>query len=367
MNKLLHWATGAGKTKETLDIISSLNLLSPNILILVAERQHIDNWKAEMKKWNCILEDCCTIMCYASLKKMRNTNWDVLVLDECHHITSVKRRQCLTTISADNVIALSATPGDSEEVLQQLFGDFDISRKGLDNLIQQGRLPKPEIFVYNLTLDTISYDGRPSERTLYDAVNNRIKSQQISYARSNRDSDKFKMLQSGLERKRLLGSLKMPYVSYLLWKIWEKRYICFCPTIEIAHNLYTDNPTGGACINSKNDKKRNEENINRFNNGDIDHLFVVGMLTEGTNLKDIEAGVLVQLDKGERTMIQKLGRTLRAEHPKMYFFSFKDTIDEKLTENIVNNIDNEYIRTFDFRRDILKNRKENNYGRFYRT
>jgi superfamily II DNA or RNA helicase len=265
------------------------------------------------------------------------------------------------------VIALSATPGDSEEVLQQLFGDFDISRKGLDNLIQQGRLPKPEIFVYNLTLDTISYDGRPSERTLYDAVNNRIKSQQITYARSNRDSDKFKMLQSGLERKRLLGSLKMPYVSYLLWKIWEKRYICFCPTIEIARDLLANNPLGGACVNSKNSKKQNEETIARFNNGDIDHLFVVGMLTEGTNLNNIEAGVLIQLDKGERTMIQKLGRTLRAEHPKMYFFSFKDTIDEKLTENIVNNIDNEYIRPFDFRRDILKNRKENNYGRFYRT
>lgn len=367
MNRLIQWATGAGKTKEALDLISSFDIPIPQILILVAERQHIDNWKAEMKKWNFILADNTTIMCYASLKKVRNTKWDFLVLDECHHIISVKRQQCLRTIKADHVFALSATPGYSEEVLNNLFGEFEQSYKSLGGLIVEGRLPKPEIFIYGLTLDNLSYDGRPSERTLYDAVNNRIKQHQITFARNNKDAEKFKMYQAGLERKRLLGSMKMPYVSYLLEKIWDKRYICFCPTIDIAQELYTAHPLGSACIHSKASKKTNDQNIKDFNEGNLDHLFVVGMLTEGTNLTDIEAGVLIQLDKGERTMIQKLGRTLRAEHPKMYFFRFKDTVDDELTKNITNSIDSQYVREVDFPRTLLLNKKGNNYERLYRT
>lgn len=355
MNVMLKWATGAGKTKESFSLTERV-IRSPNysILIVVAETQHKQNWRDEMKKWNFNLKT--TIICYASLKKYRGTHHDVLILDECHHCSSPLRQDILRTIKADNVFALSATPGDSLPILQRLYGKFDVSTKGLNNLIKTGKLPKPEVFVYDLRLSEEHPNGcTVSEGERYRMVESMIKKYRGVFAHTHFQGDKFKMLQAGLERKRLLGELKVPFVSYLLSKIHDKRYICFCPTIEIARQLYALHPVGSACINSKESSKENEENLAAFNNGDKDHLFVVGMLTEGTNLVNIEAGVLMQLDRGERTMIQKFGRTLRSEHPKMYFFRFLDTVDDKLVRNIAWNIDSEYLTNVEFPRRLLNN------------
>lgn len=356
MNKLLNWATGAGKTKETLDLIGSLNLDNPNILVLVPERQNIQNWRNEIEKWSPSIDDSVTIKCYASLKKYADTNWDVLVLDECHHIATVRKRALLDTIKADNIMALSATPGESKKVLESLYGKFDVSKKPLNELIDQGRLPKPEVFVYDLDLDYVLRDGQEhSERVRYDAISNRISREQDRYRHTRLEADKYKMLQSGLQRKRMLGEFKIPYVSYLLNKIDDKRYICFCPTIDIARTLYTEHPVGSVCVDSKLPKEHNDRAVKDFNDGNYDHIFCVGMLTEGANLQDVDAGVLIQLDKGERTMIQKFGRTLRSEHPKMYFFRFLETIDDELVKNVAWNIDSKHITNFSFKRRILEN------------
>lgn len=354
MNIMLQWATGAGKTRESL-LKTEQAIRSPDysILIVVAERQHIQNWRDEMKKWNFRLE--ATIICYASLSKYRNQHFDVLILDECHHCSSILRQNILKTIRADNVFALSATPGESLDILQRIYGRFNVTKRGLNELIDCGKLPKPEVFVYDLRLDeTIPPEGGLSEKNRYTVIEGTIRKFRSKYGASSFIGDKYKMLQAGLERKRFLGEMKIPYVSYLLNKIDDRRYICFCPTIEIARELYTLHPVGSACINSKESTKENEENLAAFNNGDKDHLFVVGMLTEGTNLVDIEAGVLMQLDRGERTMIQKFGRTLRSEHPKMYFFRFLDTVDDKLVKNIAWNIDSKHITNVEFPHRLLE-------------
>ena len=351
MNIMLQWATGSGKTREALDKTSEV-IRSPSysILILVAERQHIQNWRDEMKKWGFRLR--AEILCYASMKKRRNTRHDVLILDECHHVQSDIRQGILKTIKADNVFALSATPGESLHILQGIYGMFNVSKKGLNSLIDNGRLPKPEVFVYDLRLSDDKVNGL-SERDKYNIANNKVTSLRRKYAMSNFNGDKFKMLRAGLDRKNLLGMLKVPYVEYLLGKIRDKRYICFCPTIEIAEYLCLHDQQG-VVITSKKTTKSNRMNLSRFNLGEVDHIYVVGMLTEGTNLANIEAGVLIQLDNGERTMIQKFGRTLRSEHPKMYFFRFLDTVDDKLVRNIAWNIDSKYLTNVEFPKSLLQ-------------
>ena len=356
MNKLLHWATGAGKTKAALDLIGSFSIPGPNILIFVPERQNISGWRDEIKKWSCVLDDCCTIKCYASINRLKNTKWDFLVLDECHHTATARKLDALKTIKADHVIALSATPGNSIDNLEKIYGKFDVSKKELNELIDSGRLPKPVVFVYDMYLNEERNMNEPSELTQYKAICNRIKNDMIKYSRTQREALRNKMLQLGLERKLMLGRFKVPYVSYLLGKIWDKRYIVFCPSIEIARELYSLHPYGSACVDSSSSMKENEENIKAFNNGDKDHLFVVGMLNEGTNLKDVEAGVLMQLDKTERTLIQKFGRTLRSENPRMYFFRFRNTVDDELVKNIAWNIDSKHITNWEFSRELLKKR-----------
>ena len=62
------------------------------------------------------------------------------------------------------------------------------------------------------------------------------------------------------------------------------------------------------------------------------------------NLKDIQVGVIVQLDGEERSFIQKFGRTLRAKSPVQYIIYFKDTRDEEYLKGALDNIDKKYIK-----------------------
>lgn len=68
--------------------------------------------------------------------------------------------------------------------------------------------------------------------------------------------------------------------------------------------------------------------IESFNDHKIDRLIAVNMIQEGQNLKDIEVGIIGQLDGQERAFVQKFGRTLRAKDPIQIILYFKNTRDE---------------------------------------
>ena len=87
--------------------------------------------------------------------------------------------------------------------------------------------------------------------------------------------------------------------------------------------------------------------IDSFNTKQIDSLFAVGMLQEGQNLTDIEAGIIVQLDGQERAFVQKFGRSLRADDPVQFIFYYKDTRDMDYLDNVLEGINNEYITEVD--------------------
>ena len=148
---------------------------------------------------------------------------------------------------------------------------------------------------------------------------------------------KNKWLQYGSKRKIFLGAEKTTVVSNLIKQLKDKRFICFCTNINQAELLGKDN-----AVHSK--KKNNLEIIQKFNDKEINNIFAVGMLQEGINLKDIEAGIIVQLDGEERAFIQKFGRTLRADSPEQYIIYFRATRDEEYLNNALENIDKKYIK-----------------------
>lgn len=68
------------------------------------------------------------------------------------------------------------------------------------------------------------------------------------------------------------------------------------------------------------------------------------MLQEGQNLKDIECGIIVQLDGKEGPFIQKFGRTLRSEHPVQYIICIKGTQDNVYLERVIKNLDPNHVK-----------------------
>lgn len=382
----LQWCTGLGKSRAAIEMANYLickklkeSPESFHILLIVAETSHKGNWMVEFEKWK-LKQSLVTIECYASLNKYRFTSWDLIVFDEAHHLGTDLKLDILFELQVKNVILLSATlPDQTMQAVSQRFGEFKTSKVSLKQAIEWGILPKPKVYLIPMVLDntysncTITEEwGKKEKRVLYKCgfnerwkyLNNKKKypdvtliisctqkqkydylSEQFVYwkrqfFKSRQDYVKNKWLQIGAKRKRFLGECKGESVRLLLYKLQNMRYICFCTSIEQAELL-----GGRNAIHSE--RKDSLDVIESFNRKRIDNLFAVGMLQEGQNLKDIQAGIIIQLDGQERTFIQKFGRSMRAEDPIQFIFYYKDTRDMDYLENVLEGIDKEYISEID--------------------
>lgn len=380
----LEFATGVGKSKVALEICSYFFKERFKILIVVAELAHFDNWKDEIIKWGFdnIINNI-TIVTYASLKKHINSKYDIIILDEAHHIGSDLRLDIINNIKFDKMLLLSATLDNNlKEYLKELF-KVDIASNiiSLQNAIDWNLLPTPKIILIPLKLDNtkekeeiieewgksklrIEKTCRYSERWEYlkhkktKYPNMRLKIKCTEQQKYNYISEKYeyfkrlyfknhsqmtmnKWLQLGLQRKKFMGELKTPIVKVFLKDIKDKRFICFCSSIEQADHLGKQN-----AIHSKKDNSL--QILDDFNNKNINNIFAVGMLQEGQNLVNIEAGIIIQLDGKERSFIQKFGRSLRAEDPVQYIFYYKNTKDVEYLEKVLEGINTQYIQYLNY-------------------
>lgn len=378
----LQWCTGLGKSRAAIEMANYLqNNKKDNIkvLLVVAEIAHKSNWEKELDKWNFKSNDL-TIVCYASLRKYKDSQWDLIIFDEAHHLGSDLRTELLFNIIAENIILLSATlPDHIMQTISMIFGKFEVSKVSLKQAIEWNILPQPKVYLIPLTLDSKYYDctiieewGKKEIRTTYkckfhqrwEYLRNKHKypnatleisctqqqkydylSEQFEYWKSQflktkQEFVKNKWLQIGSKRKRFLGESKTSDVEMLLRKLQNKRFICFCASVEQAILL-----GGKNAIHSKKVDSLNV--IDSFNLKKIDNLFAVGMLQEGQNLNDIKAGVIVQLDGQERAFIQKFGRSMRADDPVQFIFYYKNTRDVDYLKNILEDINEEYVVEID--------------------
>ena len=382
----LQWCTGLGKSKIAIRMANYLadkefeEYGKPlNVLLVVAEIAHKFNWKEEIDRWK-LKTDNVVMECYASLKKYRNSYWDLIIFDEAHHLGSDLRMDVLTELHAQNIILLSATlPDQVMQAVTEVFGEFVTSKVTLKEAIEWGILPQPKVYLIPLTLDStypnctiieewgkkekrVTYKCKFHERweylknkdkypnvTLeisctqqqkYDYLSDQFEYWRSQFFRTRQEFIKNKWLQVGSKRKRFLGESKTQAVRLLLYKIQNRRFICFCTSIEQAELL-----GGKNAIHSKKDNSL--DIIDDFNTKKIDNLFAVGMLQEGQNLPNIEAGVIVQLDGQERAFVQKFGRSLRATDPIQFIFYYKDTKDTEYLKNVLEGINEEYITEVD--------------------
>ena len=372
---ILQWATGCGKSKAAIDIVKDLD--THKVLLAVAEIAHRENWKQEFLKWGLPLDTGIVIETYASLKNHKGEKYDLIILDEAHHAGSDLRMEILEEIETEKVLALSATlPSDMWFKLGQLYGRRMSSFKvSLQEAIDWGILPEPKLYLIPMTLDNThlsqiiveEWGTKAKRRTVkcsiserwtymkdkatyphmrleiectelqkYIHLSDKIEFWKKQFFRTRNEGVKNKWLQFGSERKRYLGSLKDQKVQEVLDLIKDKRYICFCSSIEQAERLGGDNS-----IHSK--KKGSLNTIEDFNSKEIDNLFAIGVIQEGQNLVDIEVGVIIQLDGQERAFVQKSGRAMRADEPLLFILYYKDTRDEEYLQKALEDINPDYI------------------------
>lgn len=340
------WATGVGKSNVALRFLEANPWM--NCLILVPEENNIENWLNEFRKFNVSSENV-TIACYASLHKYLDTSWDLLVLDEVPHADTQKRTAMLKTIWAEYVLALGAVV-DEEEMnsLQSVYGKFDVSRISLERAIASGWIPKVSVNILHLEMDDTTpcywYKGKAySEKGYYRILSNKVDAAVNEFNLKANAFNKTKMLSAGSKRKRFLGEIKEDAIKRICesLKIHGKRFLCFCSSIEQAEKL-----GGEHAFTSKSAKSF--AHLDKFNNHEINSLFVVGKLIEGQNLKDIDCGIIGQLGGTQRITVQQVGRIIRSENPVVYIPVFDGTKDESFLYTVTSNISRDCIKHLKF-------------------
>lgn len=377
----LKWATGCGKSKMVIDLINhaAVNNYTGNrpvkVLFVVAERAHIKNWQNELEKWAYRSDKIASyIICYASLKKEADSEYDIVVFDEAHHAFTEKRMDIIKTIQSSYVYLLSATlPSSKIEEMEEIYGKFITSTVTLKDAIKNDILPDPRIYVIQLELDNqrknqsivigksekdknipvIKWEDRNkyvfrntpciircTQKQKYEFLTSRMEYWKRRYQMSHNEYQKNQWVSLGSQRKRFIGELKTDYVKNLISTLPSRtRFVCFCATVAQANELSETNT-----ISSKRPSQLNQAIIDAFNKKKLSQIYAVGMITEGMNLTNIEAGIITQLDGKERLFIQKAGRVLRADEPVAYIFYYKNTQDEVYLKNALENIDNKYVK-----------------------
>ena len=322
----------------------------PNIacLVLVPEENNIQNWRDEFRKFG-VDDTNVTISCYASLHKYLHTSWNLLVLDEVPHIDTDKRKAMLKTVWADYILALGAVVDEQEMIsLKSVYGEFDISHISLERAIKEGWIPKVIVKVLHLQMDDTKprfwYKGKSyTEKGYYKILSNKVESAVSAYNLKANNFNKMRMRLAGNERKRFLGARKEDAIHRVCeaLRLHNKRFLCFCSSIEQAEKLGESH-----AFTSKSAKSL--AHLDKFNNHEINSLFVVGKLIECQNLKDIDCGIIGQLGGTTRISVQQVGRVIRSKEPVVYIPIFDDTKDEGFLRTVTSNISRDCIKHYKF-------------------
>lgn len=373
---LVELPTGYGKSyisiRMTNHIIetSCKNKSEVSILLLVAKTTHKGTWKDELVKWGGIKGNANLIIeCYESLHKHIDEYFDIIIMDECHHLNSDLRHDLFSTISFHNAIGLSAT---IPQKLKQYFLYKYHAQTVLCNItdaIKDGVLPEPQIILYPLELDNVhptefieinpkakgplhhgsfsklwSYRKMKvhaiifcTQRQKLNDMNSQILFQKNSFMHTHKEYTKNKWLFSCGERIKYLANLKNSIVKDILSILADERTLTFCKTIEQAECL------GKYCIHSKN--PYSEQIYKNFNDKKINHITSVNILNENANLVDCKYAIFANYSSSEVCSVQRCGRALRHKSPVIIMPFYKNTREEEILKDMIKDFNPDSIHT----------------------
>jgi len=329
-------ATGSGKSKIFVNIVSKEKKKS--LLVVPTEKLRDRNWKEEFKTWNKldVFNKYVDVCCYASLKNIDLSLYHIVALDECHNITINNVQVFKLHYERLKILCLTATePREDEKkhILYDMLKCTVIYRLTLKEAILKGIVAPLKIFVHELQLSTekcypVKYKDKTtglektfyqSELEMYNYIDKRL------YNKLN--PTKFDYL---FRAKFIYNSkTKTMYAKKLITSIpSNKRIIVFSQSISQIEELLQE------VFHSKvNDKYYNlfiEEKINR--------LGVVNSLNEGDNIKNLDIGILVQINSNPKNLFQRIGRILRyrKNHTAIiHLIILKNTVDEIWYQDIL--------------------------------
>lgn len=359
--------TSVGKTRVALEFMNDKKATG-NILIVIPRLILIDNWKKEFIKWGYepYLSQV-TFTTYISLPKYtKGKMYDLVIFDECHHL-SERAREAAEELISNYILLLSATVNRTlKKEFKMLFPQLECYKISMREAIDEDILPDPEVFLIPLELSDniietmvinpkakkttkVSFSYRfmarkdkntkyiieCTQKEYYSDLSAMVDFYKRNYFHTNNQAIYFRWQQKAKERLMWLSGSKNNVVLQLLEKLKDKRTLTFCNGIEQTEIL------GKYCINSKNTES--DSILEDFNNEKINHITACNILNEGANLTNCQVGIFVSINSSDTMRIQKLGRILRHKEPKIFIIYYKDTREEELVLEMLENYNSELV------------------------
>lgn len=374
---LMELATGTGKTKLSIDLTNYLigskwykDKEEINILILVAKIVHKQTWADEIKKWGGINHPAAKISicmeCYESLHKHCGEQWDIIILDECHHIGSEARMQQLKTVKYGYMLGLSATiPRNVKQWFKYNYHSETVSCDIIE-AIDSEVLPEPTIMLFPLQVEntrmseTIEVNPKAKGPVVHGEYKDYWKYKKAGQHAILRCTQKQKLMdmdrtiewyknramsnpamkQTWLylcgKRLEFLSNCKMPWVKLILQRLDKERTITFCKTI------YQTEALGKNCIHSQN--KDATKIYDDFNNKRVNHITAVNILNENANLVECKYAIFANLSSSEVVVPQRIGRSMRHKEPVIIIPYYEHTREQELVEKLSEDFNMDYIK-----------------------
>lgn len=344
---LIALCTGGGKSKLAIDYCKYLIKKKKTrfCLIVPTEKLRDNNWKEEFKQWDAFdIYNTIDRYCYASISKVKDEQYDLVILDEAHNITE-NNVSFFENNQIANTIALTATP-PKDDIKIGLLKELKLNtvlHVTLDEGVELGIVAP-----YNITVIEMQLDDTDKYITAGNKVKPFMTTESAHYTYLTRCIQK--MMYKGdippfmyLNRMRFIYNLKSKtiFAKKILDTIPDnKRVLIFCGSKEQSEELCDHYYHSG-------NEKQGSKWLNEFIDKQINRLSSVKKLNEGMNIPDLDYAVIVQLNSNDLDLVQRIGRVvrLRKNHTaNIIILSVLQTQDEKWVKKALETFSNANIK-----------------------
>lgn len=369
----LEEATGVGKSKMALDILSFLRTFTSvrALFVVPTEEMRDYDWPEEFSNWH-VSKDNVKLICYASLGLENLSSYNFIMYDEGHRLTMealMSLEQRLMLPDKPYVLALTATVptkffSEEEKTRYSLFRLLlpTVHKITTDEAVELGLVKDFEVKVLTFDLDSVTKNIKAgtkakswfqTEKASYDYLNKKVTAAIIAKDKllpgidsdeSIAKADRFLMTQIS-QRANFIYNL--PSKARLAKACYNKmiassgaRVVAFCGSIEQANFLCGDN-----VYHSKSTRKA----LDDFQASKSPVIGTVRALNEGKNLTKPTHGLIVQVDGVHKNLVQRVGRLIRMDYDNMQSKALiailvcKDTKDQDWFERSIADFDSKRI------------------------
>lgn len=348
----------------------------PNFLVAVPTEQLRDvDWPAEVRKWygdegEEMWIACVQAVCYISLHKVHGGYYDLVILDEAHHITLLSSQFFRANVVLA-VMGLTATAPDPKLEVEKYMLLREIApvvfSYPLEQGVEEGVVADFEINVILSVLDDkkkiipAGNKAKPfmqTEKAAYEYQSKRITAIRVEMANSlsknpEKDADRLRLME--LARYRFMCNLpsKLRIAQAVIAtehdnatvpplfsgaEGWTPRTLVFAGSIE---------QCGILCGEQVYHSKSGKDALDKFLSKELSLLGCVKALDEGVNIPDLDQAIIVQVDSNPRSLVQRVGRVVRyreGHKARIFILCVQNTVDESWLKTALAGFDEKRIK-----------------------